>query len=216
MIRCRNHTGLLFLCLLALCAGCGKKDRAGEEAGERSGEKAGAEEDVSAKALPVPEGPKIDGQCFDVKLDRFGDVTFASYAPDPQLPMGDAVFGLEKDGVLIYQFPPVMEGNRRPQQNFLGIQEIGFPDYDGDGCKDVAVLAEYETLTNPEAQDTVLEIRLYRSCPEEEDFVLDTDRMDVLNRNQWNHTLEEAMDHMGEAGQRLLLNYLTDLAEDGD
>lgn len=38
--------------------------------------------------------------------------------------------------------------------------------------------------------------------------------MDMLNRNQWNHSVDEVMEHMGEAEQRLLLEYLTDLTEE--
>ena len=44
------------------------------------------------------------------------------------------------------------------------------------------------------------EVRLYRNRQEEGDFILDMDRMDYLNMNGLNHTIEEVMEHMEEAG----------------
>lgn len=206
---------IFILCILASCAGCGKEHETSKP--EEILVSVENDSNTFSEPLPVPEGRKIEEQCFDVELESFGTVTFTSYAPDTEVQeMGDVLFGLEKEGALIYQFPFVMEGNRRPLQSFFKIQEISFQDYDTDGHEDLLILVEYRTLTYREENNTITEIRLYRNQSEQGDYILDTERMNVLNRNQWNHSVREAMEHMGDVGKRLLLDYLEDLAEEVD
>lgn len=213
----RTCMGVFFLCILLLLTGCGRNSRSDETETFPNETVAEAEEPKEDHMLPeTPLLNKIEEQCVDVKLEGQGEVTFVAYAPDQSFQeMGDAVFELEKNGESVYRFPYVMEGNRRPQQSFARIQEVSFQDYDGDEKTDVIILAEYRSLTDSEDSETVMEVRLYRNRPEEKAFVLDTERMNILNRNQWNHTMDEVMDHMGDAGQRLLLDYLTDIMEEG-
>lgn len=158
---------------------------------------------------------KIEEQCFDVELEGWGTVTFTSYAPDPSvLETGDAVFCLEKNGEELFRFPDVMEGNRRPMQRFVRVLAVSFPDYSEDGNKDVIVLTEYQPLPERENQNPVTEVRLYRNRPDTNEFILDMDRMDTLNANRWNHSIQDVMDHMGESDRRILLDYLTDHEEE--
>lgn len=142
---------------------------------------------------------KIEDQCFDVDLEGWGTVTFASYGQD-QSSYGykDAVFRLEKDGETLYQFPFVMAENYRMEERFRRILAVSFQDYNKDGDKDVILIAEYESVSNRDGESSFPEVRLYENRPDEQEFVLDVDRMDMLNGNQWNHTVSEVMDHMNE------------------
>lgn len=142
---------------------------------------------------------RIDDQCFDVELDGWGEVTFASYGQDKSAyGYKDAVFKLEKNGEELYQFPFVREENYRIGESFLGVLAVSFQDYNGDGKKDIIVIAEYKSEVGAAEGECFNEVRLYRNRPENQDFVLDFDRMDILNGNQWNHTIGEVMEHMSE------------------
>lgn len=192
----------LLLGLLILCTGCGR--------GEEVQPPAETDEKMQ-ELLPFPEGKRIEEQCFETVFDSFGTVNFAAYAPNTEAhEMGDVVFGLESGGGMQYLFPSVMEGDRRPMQRFVQVREVCFQDYDEDGSKDVIIITEYLPLTDPSDDETLTEVRLYRSLQEQREFVLDTELMDALNRNQWNHTIQEVLDHLGEARRRVLLNYLTE------
>ena len=52
-----------------------------------------------------------------------------------------------------------------------------------------------------EEGDKRQEVRLYRSRPEEGDFILDMDRMDYLNMNGYNDRIETIMEHIDNAGR---------------
>lgn len=110
---------------------------------------------------------KIRDQCFQVELEGQGEVTFVSCAPDQSAKeTEDAVFWLERDGEIQYQFPYVMEGNCRPQQSFVQVREVCFQDYDEDENKDVMIVVEYRPLTGTEDQENITEVRLYRNRPD--------------------------------------------------
>lgn len=142
---------------------------------------------------------KIDDQCFEVDLEGWGEVTFASYGQDKSsYGYKDAVFRLEKDEEILYQFPFVMEENYRREECFSEILAVSFQDYDGDGDKDVIVIAEYEPVFDMDGEGGFPEVRLYKNRPDTQEFFLDFDRMDMLNINQWNHTVREVMNHMAE------------------
>lgn len=204
MKRPGHAAWILFFCA-ALSMGCGR-GRAGEESGAAD----------SSQLIPsettIPG--RIADQCFQAELEGQGKVTFVSCAPEQSVQeTEDAEFWLERDGGKQYSFPWVMEGNCRPGQRFVQVREVRFQDYDGDEKKDVMILVEYAPLTGDEDPETITEVRLYRNHPDQKEFVLDTDRMDMLNRNQWNHSMDEVVEHMGEAEQRVLLKYLTDRME---
>ena len=61
----------------------------------------------------------IKDQTFQVSLIPLGDVTFASYGPDPaKNPLGDVVFRLEKDGQVIDTLEGVYGDNIRSNEIF--------------------------------------------------------------------------------------------------
>ncbi len=145
---------------------------------------------------------KMEEQSFSgVELEGWGKVDFVSYGPDiSAYGNRDVTFELEWDGKTLYSFPPVEEDNYRRESYFADLLAVSFQDYDGDGNKDVIVLARYKDAIG--AGDVHREVRLYRNYPQEKEFVLDFDKMDELNANQWNHTVAEVMKHAGPAAEK--------------
>lgn len=142
---------------------------------------------------------KIDAQCFDTELEGWGKVSFNSYAPDKSMyGTQDATFKLFSQDKEVYRFPPVTEDNYRPRETFVGICAVSFQDYNDDGNKDVIIIAEYEPMVGTAEGENLFEVRLYRNRPKEKEFTVDTDRMDYLNMNQYNRTIEDVMAHIGE------------------
>lgn len=147
---------------------------------------------------------KIEDQSFNVDLGApWGDVFFVSYAPDKSAYGNqDVTFSLIKpsDGAELFALPAVEEENYRKNEQFNQILAVSFKDYNGDGALDIIIIAEYELTVYSEEEGSMRqEVRLYRSRPEEGDFVLDTDRMDYLNMNGLSHTIEEVMEHLDES-----------------
>lgn len=147
---------------------------------------------------------KIEDQSFNVDLGApWGDVFFVSYAPDKSAYGNqDVTFSIIKpsDGAELLALPAVEEDNYRRNEQFNQILAVSFKDYNGDGALDIIIIAEYElTVYSEEEGNMRQEVRLYRSRPEEGDFVLDTDRMDYLNMNGLSHTIEEVMEHLDES-----------------
>lgn len=148
---------------------------------------------------------KIEDQSFNVDLGApWGDVSFVSYAPDKSAYGNqDVTFSIIKpsDGAELFDLPAVEEENYRRNEQFNQILAVSFKDYNEDGALDIIIIAEYElTVYSEEEGNMRQEVRLYRSRPEEGDFVLDTERMDELNMNGYSHTIEEVMEHLNDGG----------------
>lgn len=144
---------------------------------------------------------KVEDQSFNVDLGApWGDVLFVTYAPDQSAYVNrDVTFCIVKpsDGAELYEFPAMEEDNYRRNEQFREVQAVSFKDYNGDGALDVIILVEYQlSIYNGEEGDRRQELRLYRSRPEEGDFVLDVDRMDYLMMNGLCHSVEEVMEHI--------------------
>lgn len=148
---------------------------------------------------------RIEEQSFNVDLGApWGDVLFVSYAPDKSAYGNqDVTFSIIKpsDGVELFALPAVEEENYRRNEQFNQLLAVSFKDYNQDGALDIIIIAEYERNVYSEEEGNIRqEVRLYRSRPERGDFILDMDRMDYLNINGLNHTIEEIMEHVSEAG----------------
>ena len=148
---------------------------------------------------------RIEEQSFNVDLGApWGDVLFVSYAPDKSAYGNQYVtFSIIKpsDGVELFALPAVEEENYRRNEQFNQLLAVSFKDYNQDGALDIIIIAEYERNVYSEEEGNIRqEVRLYRSRPEKGDFILDMDRMDYLNINGLNHTIEEIMEHVSEAG----------------
>ncbi len=142
---------------------------------------------------------KIDEQSFSTELDGWGRVEFVSYAPDPSRnATEDALFTLTREGETIYTFPYVEEDNFRRGQTFREILAVSFSDYDQDGDPDVIILVEYTPLINTEEGENLREVRLYQNQPQNAAFLLDMGKMESLNGNGWNHTIQEVLENIGE------------------
>lgn len=124
-----------------------------ESAGDSHSIKGGQDNgSVSQAALSGLEG-QIAEQSFQVALDGWGDVTFASFIPDeypsenPDYGVtmhGDARFMLLSGEEAVYEFPGesqdnILSGATRWQQ----ILAVAFTDYNEDGRTDILILQEY-------------------------------------------------------------------------
>lgn len=145
---------------------------------------------------------KIEDQSFNVDLGApWGDVYFVSYAPDKSAYGNlDVTFSIIKpgDGAELFALPAVSEDNYLTNEVFSQIQAVSFKDYNGDGNTDIIIIVEYQLNIHSDEGDKRQEVRLYRSRPEEGDFVLDMDRMDYLNMNGYNDRIESVMEHIGD------------------
>lgn len=147
---------------------------------------------------------KIEDQSFHVDLGApWGDVYFVSYEPDKSAYGNlDVTFSIIKpsDGAELFSLPPVVEENYLRNERFNQILAISFKDYDEDGDLDIIIIIEYQMTIHTEETDKRQEVRIYRNRSEEGDFVLDWARMDYLNINGRNHSIEEVMAHINESG----------------
>lgn len=80
----------------------------------------------------------IENQTFEVELDDWGKVTFASMTPESNSNEPD--FVLLKDGKIIYTFPKTEHSN---SDNFEQVNAVKFTDYNMDGKKDILILVQY-------------------------------------------------------------------------
>lgn len=80
----------------------------------------------------------IEDQSFDVELDGWGNVKFASISPlvDTEIPS----FVLLKDERVVYNFPMT---NKSGTASFVKISAVSFLDYNMDEKKDIIVLIQY-------------------------------------------------------------------------
>lgn len=140
---------------------------------------------------------RIDEQSFETELTGWGSVTFVSYAPNVSMYWtNDAVFELQRDGETLYTLPYVMEENYRERELFRQILAVSFADYNKDGDTDIIILIEYEPIYTTEANETLIEVRLYQNEPDRQEFTIDFEKMDELTLNGWNHSIGEVMEHL--------------------
>lgn len=141
---------------------------------------------------------RIDNQSFKVDLGgSWGEVIFTSYAPGQSMyGSQDVSFSLVQDNAEIYDFPGVTADGYRDPLQFQEVLAVSFQDYDGDGQKDVITICRYEDPYGEGEAKDVNEVRLYRNMGYS--FRLDSDRMDWLNGNGFNHNIDEVMSHVND------------------
>ena len=142
---------------------------------------------------------RIDNQSFKVDLGgSWGEVIFTSYAPGQTMYGNqDVSFSLVQDNAEIYDFPSVTADNYRDPACFREVLAVSFQDCNGDGWKDVITICDYENIYGEAAGEHFKEVRLYQNMGYS--FRLDTDKMDYLNANGFNNTIDEVMQHIPEA-----------------
>lgn len=139
----------------------------------------------------------IKDQTFQVSLIPLGDVTFASYGPDPaKNPLGDVVFRLEKDGQVIDTLEGVYGDNIRSNEIFNHVEAVSFPDYNSDGYSDIISICSYSPASGPEAGTGYSEARIYRGSADGS-FVLEKDLSDAANSAVAEKTVKSILGFLG-------------------
>lgn len=108
----------------------------------------------------VDESRVISEQSFDVELNQWGEVRFVSYAPQNPENSEDVSFLLEKDGVIVYQFPYSRENNSVGGDigSFRSVEAVGFRDVNQDGLQDVIVIMNYAAGTHDQGGASVTSV----------------------------------------------------------
>lgn len=171
-----------------------------------------------------PVGTCIEEQSFEVSLDDWGMVTFASYAPENSsfLPNGwnpDVRFYLMDGEEVLYEFPGWNE-EHTVTDLFLAVSAISFKDYNDDGLLDVITLCEYETMSGEGYQLG----RIYFQLEDKNGFEEDSLLTEYLSKNYKNDCIasimqakEEYWDYKDSLdGHRSVYNQLTIMAENAD
>lgn len=137
---------------------------------------------------------QIKEQSFDVTLDGWGEVTFASFMPEEnENKDGDVQFKLLDNGTEIYSFPGMSNDNRRFNQSFGGVLAVAFKDYNGDGKTDVITICEYAPQSGPDIDKGYYEVRLYTQKDGGKEFALDYGPMEYLMKNHESDSITAIM-----------------------
>lgn len=156
MIR-RRILPFFWVTLLA-AAGCGRQN-AGENLEAEALEEAALEEEADQDSPWYSRGERIEDQTFETSLDPIGKVTFASYWPGGAAgKTGDAVFLIEKNGVIWQQLEGMTENNCRKGLLLGRVEAVSFPDSNQDGYDDILLILRYET----DQKEDYTEVRYYQ------------------------------------------------------
>lgn len=191
---------ILVSALAFAASGCGSSMKDGTDSGGETesaapentdaGDGEAAENDMpglEVSGIPVPE------QTFEVELDGWGTVTFASFAPenhsfaaDGRNP--DVRFYLMRDGAALYEFPGWNE-EHGISDLFLSVSAVAFRDYNDDGLQDVITLCEYETMSGEGYQLP----RIYFQLEEQQGFEEHALLTEYLMKNSYTDSIETIM-----------------------
>lgn len=146
------------LFLMVVVTGCGTKKNQMQEEQHTQTESIAKEEPVTEE---YGVGDLIEDQTFDVTLQPFGQVTFASYEPDTSdNPLADATFCIEQDGKVLTRLPGVTEDNVNSEK-FDAVEAVSFLDYNYDGYDDIILIISYYLGAGPQAATPHSTIRYY-------------------------------------------------------
>lgn len=105
-----------------------------------------------------PRGERIEEQCFDTILEPVGKVSFTSCWPgDSVKEHGDAVFLIEKNGVIWQQLEGMTENNIRENLVLIQVEAVSFADSNQDGYDDIFLILSYVN----EQKEECCEVRYY-------------------------------------------------------
>lgn len=111
----------------------------------------------------------------EMETECFGNVKFCAYNPDQNAAENaDVTFCFVKDADVLCTFPGMDSRNIRADKDFKDVVSADLGDYDGDGCKELAVICEYWNLDGGKGRADGLEARIYR---------FDEDGMPKLDEN---------------------------------
>lgn len=174
-------------------------ENAEEEKEETETKNASQTSETSAPLLSKdPLAKKIQEQSFDVTLDGWGNVTFASFLPEEnENHDGDVTFKLLKGNEIVYEFPGITADNRRSYQTFCQVAAVSFKDYNSDGKTDIILIVEYSQQQHPE--ESYNEVRLYTQSGDDNSFLLDDPLLtEYLSKNHYNSNVRAALDGIAE------------------
>lgn len=150
----KRKTAAMIIFLLFCIVGCGKNDESVVEApqwekvdkaeegdaadGNESFADTEGEDGSGAERQTAAVAGLIGDQSFEVELDGWGKIFFASVAPADG--KGTPRFLLLRDGETVYTFPETSEG---AGGHFVRVSAVAFQDYNNDGKKDIIVLVTY-------------------------------------------------------------------------
>ncbi len=183
-MRKRN---ILIVLGLALCMLTGCQDQTEYK------EPAVEEEPVVPLTMTEKERPaRLEGlvreQTFDVTLDGWGEVTFATFIPKGfEQDERDVVFKLLKNGQPFYDFPAWKSSDEN--RTFSQVAAVAFRDYNDDGREDVIVLSEY-LLENGETEN---DVKIFNQQEGRKDFEIDERVTAFLMENGYSDSITTVM-----------------------
>ena len=144
--------------------------------------------------VDILEG-QIKEQSFDIELDSWGNVTFASFLPVAnENGDGDVQFKLLSGKDIIYHFPGITEDNLCTGQTFNKVIAVAFNDYNKDGKRDVIIINEYAPQSGPNKEDNYKQVRVFTQENEKKEFIIDSNITEYLNKYFYNETIDSAME----------------------
>lgn len=161
----------IILLLVIALSGCGTENKIDRESlalPENMEQGVSKDGEREASKETVAQDRVIEEQTFEVTLDDWGEVTFASIAPE-EGSNGDVTFQLLKKGEKLYTFP----GSEA--EGFREVMAVAFQDYNGDGRKDVIAIVQYE-----DGGSAWNQARIFLQENPENTFYMDYDLEDYL------------------------------------
>lgn len=175
---------LISLVAAGLAAGCGGQQEPGEP--EKDGVTLAVEDDTPKEDSQwYPKGEEIEGQCFSVRLEPVGEAEFLSYWPGEAAgENGDAVFLIQKNGVVWQQLEGVTEDNIRQGMTLKQVEAVSFGDENRDGWDDILIICSY----SGQGKDTDYEVRYYEGSSQG-NFLLARDQSEAVTNKLEDYTI---------------------------
>ena len=145
----------------------------------------------------------IESQMFDVYLDGWEEVTFASFLPGESSSQdGDAEFKLLKDGEVVYSFPGYgQDSTAAAGQSFQEVLAVAFRDIDYDNRNDILILDKYASIDGADAGQAYPSIRIYSQPEGQKEFVLnkfDPPMDEFLQKQHYNDNIANVLKGIDE------------------
>lgn len=162
--------------------------------GEASGSESKTEVNSQSAENLKEFGTPIAEQTFEVTLNDWGKVTFASFAPEnvffqPDGLNPDVRFCLIDNGEVLYEMPGWNEEHTNADL-FLAVSAVAFKDYNEDGLLDIITLCEYETMSGDGFQTA----RIYFQLEDKQGFEEDVQLTEYLSKQDCTDSISAIMD----------------------
>lgn len=149
------------------------------------------EADASIEQVVVATaGEQILEQSFEVTLDGWGDVTFATYMPSEEYADGDVQFKLLQNGAVVHDLPGMTDNYICEGKTFGQVVAVSFQDFDEDGRRDIITIVEY---MNTADGTTYNEARVYMQKGDAQTFSMDSILQEFLEKQQYTDSIARIM-----------------------